>query len=145
MKREVLNTKTTLHQKIARFFQMSIRDIAVNEETGEVYISTDAGLSIYQDIPIAASSSMDNLKVYPNPFLYERHNKILIENLSDVTTIRILGVDGTLIRNSNNRGGRAEWDGLDAGGRQVGSGVYIVVALDSDGNERGFGKSSNHR
>jgi len=121
-------------------FSNSIRDIAVNDETGNVYFSTDAGLSIYQDTPLSASSSMDELKVYPNPFLYELHETVLIENLSDVTTIRILGVDGTLIRSFSNRGGRAEWDGLDAGGRQVGSGVYMVVALDSDGNERGFGK-----
>lgn len=121
-------------------FSDAIRDISVNDETGEVYISTDAGLSIYQDVPVAASPSMDDLKVYPNPFLYDLHNRILIENLSDVTTIRILGVDGTLIRTIDNRGGRAEWNGLDAGGRQVGSGVYIVVALDSDGSERGIGK-----
>lgn len=121
-------------------FSDAIRDISVNDATGEVYISTDAGLSIYQDVPLAASLSMEELKVYPNPFLYANHERILIENLSDVTTIRILGVDGTLIRTFGNRGGRAEWDGLDAGGRQVGSGVYIVVALDSDGSERGIGK-----
>ena len=121
-------------------FSDAIRDISVNEETGEVYISTDAGLNVYQDVPIAPSSSMDKLKVYPNPFLYESHDKILIENLSEITTIRILGVDGTLIRTIPSRGGRAEWNGLDASGRQIGSGIYIIVALDSDGNERGFGK-----
>lgn len=121
-------------------FSDAIRDISVNEKTGEVYISTDAGLSIYQDVPIAPSTSMDKLKVYPNPFLYESHDNILIENLSEITTIRILGVDGTLIRTISSRGGRAEWNGLDASGRQVGSGMYVVVALDIDGNERGFGK-----
>ncbi len=121
-------------------FSDAIRDISVNDQTGEVYISTDAGLSVYQDVPLAASPSMDELKVYPNPFLYDSHNRILIENLSDVTTIRILGIDGTLVRTFENRGGRAEWNGMDSSGRQVGSGVYIVVALDSDGNERGFGK-----
>lgn len=121
-------------------FSDAIRDISVNEKTGEVYISTDAGLSIYQDVPIAPSISMDKLKVYPNPFLYESHDNILIENLSEITTIRILGVDGTLIRTISSRGGRAEWNGLDASGRQVGSGMYVVVALDIDGNERGFGK-----
>lgn len=121
-------------------FSDAIRDISVNEKTGEVYISTDAGLSIYQDVPIAPSTSMDKLKVYPNPFLYESHDNILIENLSEITTIRILGVDGTLIRTISSRGGRAEWNGLDASGRRVGSGMYVVVALDNDGNERGFGK-----
>lgn len=118
----------------------SIRDIAVYEETGEVYISTELGLSVYQDTPTSPVQSMDNLKVYPNPFLYDRHSTIFIENLSETTTIRILGVDGSLVNTIDNRGGRAEWNGLDHRGEQVGSGVYIVVALGPDGNQRGVGK-----
>lgn len=121
-------------------FSNAIRDIAVNDETGEVYFSTDAGLSIFQDIPTSASSSMDELKVYPNPFLYERHSSITIENLSEITTLRVLGVDGSLIRVIENRSGRATWDGRDSNGREVGSGVYIIVALGQEGDERGIGK-----
>jgi len=121
-------------------FSNVIRDIEVNESTGEVFISTELGLSVYQDVPTMAVESMEDLKVYPNPFLYDRHNRILIENLSEATTIRILGVDGTLIRTIENRGGRAEWNGLDHQGREVGSGVYIVVALGPNGDERGVGK-----
>jgi len=121
-------------------FSNVIRQIEINEITGEVYISTELGLSIYQDTPTAPVTTMDELKVYPNPFVYDRHNTIFVENLSETTTIRILGVDGTLVRTLDNRGGRAEWDGLDARGRQVGSGVYVVVALNSNGSERGTGK-----
>jgi hypothetical protein len=121
-------------------FSDAIRDISVNDVTGEVYISTDAGLSVYQDVPLAASPLMGDLKVYPNPFLYDRHSSISIENLSEITTIRILGVDGTLIRTIENRGGRASWDGRDSQGRELGSGVYIVVALGPDGDQRGIGK-----
>ena len=118
----------------------AIRDIAVHEETGEIYISTELGLSVYGDVPLSPVQSMDNLKVYPNPFVYDRHNSILIDNLSETTTIRILGVNGSLINTIDNRGGRAEWNGLDYKGEQVGSGVYIVVALGPDGNQRGIGK-----
>jgi len=121
-------------------FSNNITEIEINDNTGEVYISTELGLSIYQDTPTAAISSMDELKVYPNPFVYDRHNTIFVENLSETTTIRILGVDGTLVRTLDNRGGRAEWDGLDSRGRQVGSGVYVVVALNSSGSQRGTGK-----
>ena len=121
-------------------FSNAIRDISINDETGEVYISTDAGLSVYQDIPVEASPSMDELKVYPNPFLYERHSSITIEGLTDITTIRVLGVDGSLIRVIENRGGRVSWDGKDSSGNEIGSGVYVIVALGPDGNERGIGK-----
>lgn len=121
-------------------FSNVINDIEIYDETGEVYISTELGLSIYRDTPVRSVSSMENLKVYPNPFLYDRHSSISIENLSEVTTIRVLGVDGTLIRTIENRGGRASWDGRDSQGREVGSGVYMVVALGQDGNQRGIGK-----
>lgn len=121
-------------------FSNAIRDIEVDEQTGEVYISTDLGLVVYQDTPVAPVSEMDELKVYPNPFLYNRHHSISIENLSEITTIRILGVDGSLIRTIESRGGRVRWDGLDSRGREVGSGIYIVVALNESGDERGFGK-----
>lgn len=121
-------------------FSNVIRDIEINDVTGEVYISTELGLSIYQDTPTAPVTTMDELKVYPNPFVYDRHNTIFVENLSETTTIRVLGIDGTLVRTLDNRGGRAEWDGLDSRGRQVGSGVYVVVALSSGGSERGTGK-----
>lgn len=117
----------------------SIRDIRVKETTGEVYIATDQGLIIYQDTPVAASSSMTNLKVYPNPFEYQRHEQILIEGLSERTSVRVLGADGSLIRTIDSRAGRIEWDGLDFNGRQVGSGVYMIVALGENG-ERGVGK-----
>jgi len=118
----------------------AIVDIAVQQETGVVYISTDVGLITYQDIPSESVREMETLKVFPNPFVYDRHNRIIVEDLSDQTTIRILGVDGTLIRSIENRGGRAEWDGMDFNGNKVGSGVYLVVALNSDGSERGVGK-----
>ena len=121
-------------------FSDAIRDIAVNDQTGEVYFSTDAGLSTYQDVPLSAAPSMDDLKVYPNPFRYDRHSDIKIENLSDITTIRVLGVDGTLIRVIENRGGRAAWDGRNESGEKVGSGVYVIVALGPDGDEKGVGK-----
>lgn len=121
-------------------FSNVIHDIEVYNETGEVYISTELGLSIYRDTPVSPVSSMENLKVYPNPFLYDRHSSISIENLSETTTIRVLGVDGSLIRTIENRGGRVSWDGRDSDGREVGTGVYVVIALGSDGNQRGFGK-----
>lgn len=117
----------------------SIRDIRVKETTGEVYIATDQGLIIYQDTPLTASSAMTNLKVYPNPFEYQRHEQILIEGLSEITTVRVLGSDGSLIRTIDSRSGRIVWDGLDFNGRKVGSGVYMIIALSENG-ERGVGK-----
>ena len=117
-----------------------ITDLEVNSKTGELYIATDAGLMVYQDLPVDPVGEMNRLKAYPNPFRSDRHDQIVIEGLSDQTTIRILTTDGQLIQQIENRGGTASWNGKDARGEQVASGVYVIVALSPDGKDRGVGK-----
>lgn len=118
----------------------NILSITINDETGEVFIATDLGLISYTDLAITPSPQMDKLKVYPNPFLYSRHSQIVIEELSESTDIKVLGVDGTVVRELETRGGRVSWDGLDYNGSQLGTGVYFIVALDKNGSEKGIGK-----
>lgn len=118
----------------------NIEDIAINDLTGEVFISTDLGLVSYTEISKEPVGSMDKLKVYPNPFVYSRHEQIIIEDLSDETTIRVVGADGSNFREIATRGGRIQWDGLDSFGNQLSSGVYFLVAIDENGGEKGIGK-----
>ncbi len=118
----------------------NIISIAVNDITGEVFIATDLGLVSYQGVPKAASSKMKDLKVFPNPFSYDRHNQIVIDGLVDDTLLRVLGVDGTVVASFNTSGGRVSWDGLDYSGNRLGTGVYFVVSTDNNGSEKGIGK-----
>lgn len=118
----------------------NILSISVNDETGEVFIATDLGLVSYQDIPKKPVNKMDELKVYPNPFQYDRHNEIIIEGLSETTSIKILGVDGFVVNEIQTEGGRISWDGYDYNGNRLGSGVYYIVAYEDSGRERGIGK-----
>ena len=118
----------------------NILSITINDENGEVFIATDLGLISYSDLAITPNPGMDELKVYPNPFVYSRHSGIVIEELSEATDIKVLGVDGTVVREFETRGGRVSWDGLDFNGKQLGTGVYFVVALDKEGSEKGIGK-----
>ncbi|RNC79314.1 MAG: hypothetical protein ED557_14610 [Balneola sp.] len=118
----------------------NIISIAVNDITGEVFIATDLGLVSYQDVSQGAFSSMKELKVFPNPFTYSRHDQIIIEGLVDDTLVRVLGVDGTVVASFNTSGGRVSWNGLDNSGNQLGTGVYFVVSTDNSGSEKGIGK-----
>lgn len=79
-------------------YSNNIRSIAINDETGEVFIATDLGLMSYFDIPKAPVDEMNTLKVFPNPFAYSKHNQIVIEGLSDDTQIKILGIDGSVVQ-----------------------------------------------
>lgn len=118
----------------------SINDISIIGETGEVLISTDLGLVSYNAIAQAPEEKMSELKVFPNPFNYDRHNQVVVEGLSEITTIKILGIDGVVVNEVQGRGGRISWDGRDYNGNRLGSGVYFVVAYEDDGSEKGIGK-----
>lgn len=118
----------------------NIQSIAIDRETGQVFVATDLGLVSFMDIPQQPVSKMDELKVYPNPFSYSRHNQIVIEGLSDATQIKVLGVDGMVMNEISAQGGRVSWDGHDYNGNKLGTGVYFIVAYENDGGQRGIGK-----
>lgn len=118
----------------------NIISITINDETGEVFISTDLGLVSFNDISIKPVNKMDELKVYPNPFSYSQNDQVIVEGLSEATMVKVLGVDGTVVQELSTRGGRVTWNGLDYLGNKLGTGVYFVVALEVDGKEKGIGK-----
>jgi len=134
---KIINRYTTANSPL---FSNNIISIAINDITGEVFIATDVGLISYQGIPQRAVTEMEELKVFPNPFNYEKNSQIFIEGLSDKSTIKILGVDGTVVNIIETVGGRTSWDGRDKNGAKLGSGVYFVVATDTDGSSKGVGK-----
>jgi hypothetical protein len=121
-------------------FSNNIISIAINDVTGEVFIATDVGLIGYQDVPQKPVKKMKDLKVFPNPFNYDKDGQIFIEGLADEATIRVLGVDGTVVNTFETKGGRVSWDAKHANGSELGSGVYFIVAIDSEGNSKGIGK-----
>ena len=121
-------------------FSNSIKSIAINDLNGEVFIATDVGLISFQDIPKSPVNKMKELKVFPNPFNYEKNDQIFIDGLSDETVIKIIGVDGTTVNSFPSNGGRVSWDGRSSTGNLLGSGVYFVVAVDSEGSSKGVGK-----
>lgn len=118
-----------------------IVSIAIDEQTGEVYIATDIGMVGYVAESVRGESAMKALTVYPNPFRYAENDgqRIYIEGLKDDSTVHILSVDGRLVRRFDTRGGRASWDGRDEFGNRLATGIYTIVGTHESG-ERGTGK-----
>lgn len=136
--RRVLRHFTTDNSPL---FSNIIEDVAVDDATGIVYVATAQGLLTYTDVPTTAERSMDDLFVYPNPYEYDRHTgNIIIEGLTEETLLSIVSVDGRMVNRVQARSGRAEWNGRDFNGNLLASGVYIIVANDQNGDERGIGK-----
>ena len=80
--------------------------------------------------------SFDKLQIAPNPFIVPGASQAIIDGLVENTTLKILSIDGRLVRQMKSPGGRIGfWDGKDEEGTYVASGVYLIVAS-SDKDEK---------
>ncbi|MFK7847882.1 MAG: two-component regulator propeller domain-containing protein [Rhodothermales bacterium] len=119
-----------------------VLSVAVNEVTGEVFFSTDLGLISLQGDATSPATSKQDLFIYPNPVrVTETGNpEVFIEGLLDETDISILTPTGSLVTKIEARGGRVRWDGRDLNNQLVPSGVYLVIAVDRNGDGASYGK-----
>ena len=118
-----------------------VRSIAIDQQRGVVYFGTEKGLSSLEILPVQTERSLTSLEIAPNPYIIPTPSQLVIRNLVEDSSVKILSVSGTLISEFRAQGGgRAFWDGRTLGGEYVVSGVYFVVAFAENGNQLGTGK-----
>ncbi len=117
----------------------NVQHLAIDASTGEVYISTDAGLCSYRATPTEGGSGKE-IFIYPNPVYSDFSGSIGIRDVPANATVRITTLTGHLLRTLQAEGGQASWDGKDAAGRRLASGVYLVLAANRDGTQAGSAK-----
>jgi len=119
-----------------------IRSLSIDNNNGIVYIGTDEGLTSFETPYIQPVESYEELFIYPNPFYVNSENNLLtIDGLVQDTNIKILSISGALITEFSSPGGRtAYWDGKDDNGDLVSTGVYLIVAYQSETNDVITGK-----
>lgn len=117
----------------------AIVSLAIDPATGEVFVATDAGLLSYLSDSRVGERKMADLTVYPNPFRYLDGALITIDGLKDRSMVTVMSVDGFPVARFDARGGRAQWNGLDASGNRLATGIYTVVATHESG-QRATGK-----
>ena len=112
-----------------------IYDIAINGSTGEVFIGTDAGLVSYMGDATdpAAEMTESNVKVYPNPVRPGYNGDIKVTGLAYETQVKIVNAAGHLVNEGTSVGGTYVWSGRLASGKRCASGIYYVLAADSEG------------
>jgi ligand-binding sensor domain-containing protein len=116
----------------------NINSIAFDNKNGIVYIGTNKGLASLQTSSVEPVESFGELFIYPNPFIVGNgdNKNITIDGLIRNTSLKVFNISGGLVREFDSPGGRlAFWDGKDTNGDLVPSGVYIIVAYDTEAND----------
>ena len=116
-------------------FDNNIVDIAIDQETGEVFIGTAKGIISYQSDAVAGGRThRSDILVYPNPVREDYEGPIAIKGLARDAVVKITDVTGKLVYETNALGGQAIWNGQDYNGRRVQTGVYLVFSSSSARN-----------
>ena len=107
----------------------TVRSIALNNRTGEVFIGTDKGIVSYQGDATEGNRVFSaNPLVFPNPVRPEYNGPITVRGLAVNAEVKITDVNGKLVYETQALGGQAIWDGRDYNGRKVQTGVYLVFS-----------------
>lgn len=113
----------------------TINDIGINASTGEVYIATTKGMVSFKGVATAASDSLSNVYVYPNPVRPGFSGTVKIAGLLDRANVKITDIEGNLVHEAVSEGGTIEWDTTAFGKYKVASGVYMIFISAEDGVE----------
>jgi len=110
-----------------------INDIAIDPNSGIVYVSTDQGLTMIETPFPAPLKAFGEIEIYPNPFKPDGSNYITIDGLIRDAQIKVLTISGKLVTAFESPGGRvAFWNGTDFSGKPAPSSIYLIVAYDRD-------------
>jgi hypothetical protein len=124
----------TVESTGGRLIDNDVKSIAVDPNSGTVYMGTVSGLVSLTTPAAAPKLAFETLNLSPNPYLLPNGSQLTIDGLVENASIKILSIEGKLVRELKTPGGRIGfWDGMDEDGEYVASGVYLVTAYAEDG------------
>ena len=121
----------------------NIISMTFDKKNGTVYVGTEFGVTAISTLFIEPNKNFSELYVYPNPIKLSStsDNSIVIDGLVEASEIKILDISGDLVNEFRAIGGKSTtWDCKNFNGQLVSSGIYIIVAFDSEVNEIGHAK-----
>ena len=116
-------------------FSNSVKSIAIDGKSGEVFFGTDQGIISYRSNSTLANDDFTNVYVFPNPVREDYHGDITVTGLIADCSVKITDISGNLVYETKSLGGQAVWNGKTGGGRRVATGVYLVFCSNDDGSK----------
>lgn len=113
-----------------------INSIAVNDETGEVFIGTDKGLCSYMShVTPGKPDFSSGVRAFPNPVRPATDTQVSITGLMQNSTVKITDMAGNLIHQGQSVGSLYTWNCANHSGEIVKAGIYLVFAASFDGSQ----------
>ena len=116
-----------------------VYDLDFDYDRKLAYIATSKGVSIVR-IPFGDSyNDYNNLKIFPSPFFIPSNQQMTVDGLMYNSSMKIMTLDGLVIRDINSNGisvdgDQLTWDGKNNSGQYVSSGVYLLSITNNSGN-----------
>ncbi len=114
-----------------------VESIAAEPNGNRVYFGTPNGVAAYDSDSAPAADDYSGVYAYPNPVRPDYTGYITVAGLMDNSLVKIADAAGNVFFQGRSEGGMISWDGCDAGGSRVRTGVYFVYA-----SQNGTGSSS---
>jgi hypothetical protein len=121
-------------------FSNTVIDINYDKVTGDIYIGTDLGLQSFRSVIIEGADKYENVYAYPNPVRSNYPGTVFVRGLIDNSIVKIVDQSGNLVWETKSQGGQIEWPVKSLSGNRVSSGVYIVYATSTNGEQRAVSK-----
>jgi hypothetical protein len=116
-------------------FSDHILSLAMDRESGLLYISTSGGVLVYQSDAEAGREDFSSVYCYPNPVRPEYSGDLTISGLMDATQVRITDVNNNVVFAATSAGGSVKWDLCNRSGKRVPAGVYLIYGVDEAGKK----------
>lgn len=108
-----------------------IKQVSINQKSGEVFILTSKGLASYRSDATFSTkdAECDNIKVFPNPIVRSRgHDAVTISGLQQDANVKITDVSGKLFNEGLAQGGTYFWNLKNYNNQPPRPGVYLIFA-----------------
>jgi|GEM_PF-563360 len=126
-----------LNESKSTLLSNHVNDVTFDTDEGLAYIATKKGVSVVK-IPYAEENKTYNsVTIFPSPFRIPSSKPMTVDGLKDNSSLKIMTLNGEVLRtieNSEVQGYQAFWDGRDASGKFVGTGVYLIAVYDKKGS-----------